>query len=153
MLEKKDHLKIQSYRNQKLKIVFTNGCFDILHVGHIRLLNWAKSLGDILVLGINSDQSVQKLKGLNRPINTLNDRLEVLNALKMIDLVIPFNQETPLELIIDSKPDILVKGGDYQKNEIIGAKEVESWGGIVKIFPFVEGKSTTNILKEIKHEL
>lgn len=129
------------------KIVFTNGCFDILHIGHIECLKKAKDLGDILVIGINSDSSIKRLKGDKRPINNLNDRMTFLSYLSFVDFIIPFEEDTPYALIKELKPDILVKGGDYKASDVIGfdiAKETV-------IIPYVQGKSTTNILNILKH--
>lgn len=145
---------VDSFRedHRDKKIVFTNGCFDILHVGHIRYLQEAAKLGDILIIGLNSDSSVQRLKGSERPINSEMERAEMLGALSFVDYVVLFNEDTPLELITRIKPDILVKGGDYAPDEVVGKKEVEERGGKLVLIPFVEGKSTTNIIKRIKHE-
>lgn len=131
------------------KVVFTNGCFDILHKGHISYLNHARSLGDFLFVGINSDQSVQKLKGPTRPINKELDRKFVLENLKAVDFVEIFDQDTPLELIQLVKPHFLVKGGDWSIDKIVGSKEVLAWGGQVLSLPFIDGFSTTNIVNKI----
>lgn len=143
---------INSFRkdHEKQKIVFTNGCFDILHVGHIRYLQEAAKLGDVLIVGLNSDASVKRLKGNERPINIENERAEMLGALGFIDYVTIFDDDTPLELIKIIQPDVLVKGGDYEPDEIVGKKEVEERGGKLILIPFVKGKSTTNIIKKIK---
>ncbi|XME04328.1 D-glycero-beta-D-manno-heptose 1-phosphate adenylyltransferase [Lachnospiraceae bacterium C1.1] len=132
------------------KTVFTNGCFDILHSGHIEFLNKARALGDRLIVGINSDESVRRLKGDERPINTLEDRMAVLKALSCVDEVLPFNEDTPLELIRKIHPDILVKGGDYELHNIVGADDVLAYGGEVKIIDYKQGKSTTTIISKIK---
>lgn len=132
------------------KIVFTNGCFDILHRGHVTYLNHARSLGDILIVGLNSDASVKRLKGEERPINNQDDRKFVLENLKAVDYVVIFDEDTPLNLINNVKPNVLVKGGDWAVEQIVGHKEVIARGGIVKSLPFVEGKSTTNIINAIK---
>lgn len=134
----------------KQKIVVTNGCFDILHVGHIQLLQEAKEHGDILIVLVNTDESVKRLKGDNRPVNSLEDRMTMLRAIQWVDLVIPFHEDTPLKVIEDLKPDVLVKGGDYQLKDIVGADFVISRGGNVVIVPVVDGKSTTNILNKLK---
>ncbi|MEK9746089.1 MAG: D-glycero-beta-D-manno-heptose 1-phosphate adenylyltransferase [Pelagibacteraceae bacterium] len=131
------------------KIVFTNGCFDILHVGHIRLLNDAKKLGDILVVGINSDSSVKKLKGENRPVNIESDRKTLLESLKSVDYVFTFDEDNPLNLIKKIRPNILVKGGDYNEN-IIGSDFVIENGGEVKILFFHEGYSSSKYINQIK---
>lgn len=138
-------LKLSGY-----SIVFTNGCFDILHKGHVAYLQSAKSMGDILIVGMNTDASVKRLKGEERPINTLEDRAFVLSALKSVDYVVPFDEDNPLTLIQSIKPDVLVKGGDYTMETIIGAKEVLAHGGKVEIIPFVEGKSTSSIIDAIR---
>ena len=141
---------IKSEQRKGKKIVFTNGCFDILHRGHVTYLNQARDLGDLLIVGINSDESVKRLKGPERPVNMLEDRAYVLSALKSVDYVIPFEEDTPLNLINLIMPDILVKGGDYTIDRIIGAQEVLAHGGRVEIIPFVPGKSTSTIIDTIK---
>jgi D-beta-D-heptose 7-phosphate kinase/D-beta-D-heptose 1-phosphate adenosyltransferase len=133
------------------KIVFTNGCFDILHVGHIRYLQKARLLGDILVIGLNSDISVKRLKGELRPINTEKDRAELLCALEYVDYVVIFNEDTPRKLIKKIQPDILVKGGDYKPDDVVGKDIVEARGGRLELLQFIEGKSTTNIIERIKN--
>jgi rfaE bifunctional protein nucleotidyltransferase chain/domain len=136
-------------RKRNRKIVFTNGCFDILHSGHIKYLESAKKRGDILIVGINSDLSVRKIKGESRPIFSQKDRAYILSALKAVDYVIIFNDRTPLKLIKTIKPDLLVKGGDWSINEIIGGKFVSSYGGKVVSAPYLMGYSTTGILERI----
>ena len=131
-------------------LVFTNGCFDLLHRGHCEYLFRARKLGDFLVVGLNTDDSVRRLKGPGRPINPLEHRAFVLASLEFVDAVIPFAQDTPLELILAVKPDILVKGADYSPEEIVGAREVLSWGGKVETIPLVEGVSTTAIIEKIR---
>lgn len=138
----------QLKKNNKI-IVFTNGCFDILHVGHITYLKKASELGDVLVVGVNSDASVQRLKGEKRPVNNLEDRKLILESLEFVDFAIPFEEDTPLDLIKAINPDILVKGGDYQINEIAGADFVQAGGGIVMTIPLVEGKSTTDTIHKL----
>ncbi len=138
------------YRNIKSKIVFTNGCFDLLHVGHVRYLQQARSLADILIVGINSDESVKKLKGPTRPIQNENDRSEILASLKSVNHTVIFNEETPLEVIKIIKPDILVKGGDWKISQIVGSDFVLSYGGQVESLQFVDGKSTTSIIAKSK---
>lgn len=133
------------------KVVFSNGCFDILHIGHIRYMQEASKLGDVLVIGLNSDSSVKRLKGADRPVNSEQDRAELLCALGFIDYVVIFEEDTPLELIKMIQPDVLVKGGDYSNEYVVGTKEVENRGGKLVLIPFVEGKSTTNIIEKIKH--
>lgn len=139
-------------RKNDKKIVFTNGCFDIIHAGHVFYLCEAKKLGDMLIVGLNSDASVRRLKGESRPINSEKDRATVLNALKPVDYVVIFGEDTPLELIYVVRPDFLVKGGDYTPDKIVGAEFVESYGGKVVTISFVEGKSTTNIVDKINNE-
>ena len=132
------------------KIIMTNGCFDIIHTGHVRYLSKAKSLGDYLVIAVNDDESVKRLKGNGRPINALEDRMLVLNSLASVNLVIPFSQDTPEEIISSVNPDVLVKGGDYKEENIAGAESVRKSGGEVVIVPFDEGYSTSLILKKLK---
>lgn len=132
------------------KIVFTNGCFDLLHVGHVRYLQEAKACGDILVVGANSDASVQVLKGPTRPVQIENDRAEILAALSSVDYVVIFDEQTPLKLIEAVKPDVLVKGGDWKPETIVGAPFVMSYGGEVKSLQFVQGKSTTSLIEKSK---
>ena len=136
--------------HKEQKIVFTNGCFDILHVGHIRYLQEAAKLGNILIIGLNSDDSVKRLKGPERPINNQNERAEMLGALGFVDYVAIFDEDTPLNLINTIQPDVLVKGGDYAPDDVVGKKEVEERGGKLVLIPFVEGKSTTHIIEKIK---
>ncbi|MBQ7704605.1 MAG: D-glycero-beta-D-manno-heptose 1-phosphate adenylyltransferase [Selenomonadaceae bacterium] len=136
-------------RQRGKKIVFTNGCFDIIHVGHVRYLTMAKSFGDILIVGLNSDESVKILKGENRPINNEKDRAEVLLGLKAVDYVVMFGERTAENLIAQVKPDIYVKGGDYKIENLPEAKIVQSYGGKVELVQFVAGHSTTNILKKL----
>lgn len=133
------------------KIVFTNGCFDVLHFGHVQYLLEARKLGDMLVVGLNSDTSVRRLKGESRPINGENERAFVLAALAFVDYVVVFEEDTPKELIEVVKPDILVKGGDYTIENIVGADFVMQNGGTVTTIPFVEGFSSTHIIEQLKH--
>jgi D-beta-D-heptose 7-phosphate kinase/D-beta-D-heptose 1-phosphate adenosyltransferase len=130
------------------RVVFTNGCFDLLHIGHITLLEQARRCGDRLIVAINSDASVSCLKGLGRPIVRQGDRARVLAALAAVDAVVIFDESTPLELILAAQPDVLVKGGDYKAETIVGAKEIQSWGGEVRIVPLVEGFSTTRLIEK-----
>jgi D-beta-D-heptose 7-phosphate kinase/D-beta-D-heptose 1-phosphate adenosyltransferase len=132
-------------------VVFTNGCFDILHAGHIASLTEAAQHGDILIVGLNADASIKGLKGPNRPVNDENARALLLASLVMVDAVVLFSEPTPLELILSIKPDVLVKGGDYKVEDIAGAKEVLSWGGKVIINPIVKGFSTTSIINKIQN--
>jgi len=141
---------LEALRKEGKKIAFTNGCFDILHVGHVRYLREAKKTGDILVLALNSDSSVRALKGEERPLVCEEERAEVLASLEYIDFITIFSESTPLELINHLKPDILIKGGDWAEDKVVGRDEVKNWGGHVKIIPEVEGKSTTNIVEKIK---
>ncbi len=136
--------------NSNKKVVFTNGCFDILHIGHVDYLRKARMLGDCLVIGVNSDASVKRLKGNDRPINCLEDRMEILAALDFVDYVIPFEEDTPYNLIKKVMPDVLVKGGDYNIENIVGADIVKQKGGLVTTIAFVDGKSTTGIINKIK---
>lgn len=136
--------------NKDKKIVFTNGCFDIVHRGHISYLNEARALGDLLVVGLNSDESVRTLKGPERPINNEEDRKFLLENLKSVDFVEIFNDETPLELIRTIMPAIVVKGGDWKIEQIVGSHEVMANGGKVLSLNFIDGFSTTNIIEKIK---
>ena len=138
-------IELKKYDNV---IVFTNGCFDILHKGHITYLSEARELGDYLIVGLNSDRSVTQIKGSERPINNQYFRSEKLLELNSVDDLIIFDEDTPQSLINELQPNILVKGGDYKKNEIVGAREVEKKGGEVVILPLVPGYSTTKIIKE-----
>lgn len=137
-------------RSSGEKIVFTNGCFDILHIGHITYLKKARALGDILVVGLNSDRSVRSLKGNLRPLNNERDRAVVLSSLFFVDYITVFGDDTPERLIRKLKPDILVKGGDWEGKNIAGSAFVKSLGGRVVMAPFVKGYSTTGLLKKIK---
>jgi D-beta-D-heptose 7-phosphate kinase/D-beta-D-heptose 1-phosphate adenosyltransferase len=143
--------RIASHRREGRKIVFTNGCFDILHSGHINYLNQAKMFGDILIVGLNSDESVRRLKGPTRPINTLEDRVQVLAALSSVDHIVPFDGDTPHELIRLIQPDVFVKGGDYSRANLPEADLVEELGGTIKILPYVKDHSTTNIIERIRN--
>jgi len=130
------------------RVVFTNGCFDLLHCGHVTYLECARKQGDVLVVALNSDASVKRLKGPERPINTLADRLEVIAALESVDYVTWFEENDPVHLIRLLRPRVLVKGGDWRPENILGSAEVLSWGGKVKSLPFVEGKSTTLMIQK-----
>jgi rfaE bifunctional protein nucleotidyltransferase chain/domain len=143
---------IQKEREKGKKIVFTNGCFDIIHAGHVDYLEKAKSLGDFLVVGLNSDESVKRLKGPTRPVNPVEQRKKVLQALKPVDLVIVFEEDTPERLINEIKPDVLVKGGDWKIENIVGADFVMSYGGKVYTIDFVYDTSTTKIIEKVKNE-
>ncbi len=144
------HTAVEQFRSENKKIIFTNGCFDLLHIGHVTYLEEAKKLGDILIVGINTDDSVKKLKGPSRPIQNENDRCRILAALKAVDHTILFSEETPLNLIKSIKPDVLVKGGDWKTEQIIGSDFVISNGGMVKSLGFVGNKSTTAIIEKSK---
>ncbi len=139
--------QVKRWQAEGLTVVFTNGCFDLLHVGHVTLIDDARRAGDRLVLAINSDASVSALKGPSRPIVNQHARARVLAALAAVDAVVVFDEPTPLELMVALQPDVIVKGGDYVADEIVGAKEVRSWGGRVKIVPFVDGFSTTKLIE------
>lgn len=136
-------------RERGKKIVFTNGCFDLLHLGHVRYLRAAKELGDILVVGLNSDDSVRRLKGPGRPLINEAERAEILAALEFVDYVTIFEEDTPINIISAVEPDILVKGGDWPVEKIVGGEIVTRRGGKVIAIPFTEGKSTTGIIKRI----
>lgn len=131
-------------------VVFTNGVFDILHAGHIDYLEKARALGDYLVVALNTDETVRQLKGETRPVNTLEDRLKVISALRCVDCAVPFGEQTPEEIISLIKPDIHVKGGDYTEDSLPEAKIVRSYGGKVVIMPTLEGRSTTGIIKRMQ---
>jgi rfaE bifunctional protein nucleotidyltransferase chain/domain len=136
-------------RNQK--VVFTNGCFDIIHSGHVKYLADSKKLGDILIIGLNSDDSVRRLKGESRPLNNQTDRAEVLSAMKSVDYVCIFEEDTPYNLISAIIPDLLTKGGDYLPENIAGGDVVTDNGGQIVIIKYVDGKSTTNIIEKMKN--
>lgn len=141
---------VNMWRSQGKKIVFTNGCFDILHHGHLDLIAKAADLGNILIVGLNTDASVKRLKGNDRPVNHEKDRLFQMASLLCVDAVCLFDEDTPEELIKSINPDVLVKGGDYTIDKIVGAKNVLDNGGSVEIIPFVQGYSTTNLIDNIK---
>ena len=147
----KDNINIiKKIKAERKKIVFTNGCFDLLHVGHIRYLAQAKKLGDFLIIGLNSDSSVKELKGEDRPISSFEDRATLLSAIESVDSVIMFEEQTPENLIKDIVPDILVKGGDYNIEDIVGYQTVMQNGGQVKTLSFYDGYSSTNYINKIK---
>mgnify|MGYP001602823337 CR=1 FL=1 len=137
-------------RRQGKKIIFTNGCFDILHSGHIQYLEKAKKNGGILIVGLNSDASVRKIKGKARPVFPQKDRARLLSSLSCVDFIVIFNEPTPLTLIRSLKPDVLVKGADWQGKEVVGAELVKSWNGKVKLIPYLKGYSTSQIISRIK---
>ena len=146
------HLQQELMRWRKFdkKVAFTNGCFDILHAGHIYSLSQAASFADVLIVGLNSDASTKRLKGENRPVNNEENRALLLASLVMVDAVVLFDEDTPYELITSVMPDVLVKGGDYTVDTIVGAKEVMTNGGTVEIIPLVEGLSTTSLIQKIE---
>jgi rfaE bifunctional protein nucleotidyltransferase chain/domain len=141
--------KVEHCRLRGEKIAFTNGCFDIIHVGHVRYLSQARKMGDLLILALNSDASVRAIKGDKRPLVPQQERAEVVAALKSVDYVTLFDETTPLKLIEYLRPDCLVKGGDWKEEAVAGGDAVRSWGGQVHLIPVVEGASTTNIVEKI----
>lgn len=141
----------QFLKEQDKTVVFTNGCFDLIHSGHVHLFREAKSLGDILIVAVNDDPSVKKNKGPTRPIFPLAERLEVLEAIGFIDYLVPFSDETPRKIISALVPDVLIKGGDWKPDDVVGRKEVEDVGGRVVLIPYLEGQSTSQILSKILH--
>ncbi|TDJ05895.1 MAG: D-glycero-beta-D-manno-heptose 1-phosphate adenylyltransferase [Deltaproteobacteria bacterium] len=143
-------VKIFLKSHEGKKIVFTNGCFDILHPGHIAYLTAARDLGDLLLIGLNSDNSVKKIKGPDRPVNSENNRKLMLEALRAVDFVEIFDEPTPLELIQSISPNVLVKGGDWEIKDIVGSKFVQENGGEVYSLSFKEGHSTTNLIKKLQ---
>lgn len=142
--------ELATFKTQHKKIVFTNGCFDLLHVGHVRYLQEARKLGDVLVVGVNSDASVKRLKGPTRPVQSEDDRAEILAALACVDYTVLFSEDTPENLIHIVKPDILVKGGDWKIEQIVGADFVLANGGQVRSLQFVDGKSTSKLIEKAK---
>ena len=132
------------------RVVFTNGVFDLLHPGHVDVLFGARRCGDALIVGLNSDASVRRIKGPERPVRNEAERAYVLAAFETVDCVVVFDQDTPLELVIALRPDVLVKGGDYTEATIVGASDVRSWGGEVRVVPLTPGQSTTNILRILR---
>jgi len=139
---------IKVIKSENKTLITTNGCFDIIHVGHVRYLKQAKQLGDILIIALNTDYSVKQLKGSSRPINNENDRAEILASLNPVDYVILFNEETPANLLKSIKPDIHVKGGDYDINTLPESKVIQEAGGKIVFMPLVDGKSTTSIIEK-----
>jgi D-glycero-beta-D-manno-heptose 1-phosphate adenylyltransferase len=150
--ELKDFLAVRKKLKEKnKKLVFTNGCFDILHRGHITYLKQAKSLGDYLIIGLNSDSSVKKIKGESRPLNNQNDRAYVLNNMKAVNAVVIFSEDTPYNIIKEIQPDLLVKGGDWSEDKIIGADIVKKSGGKVVSLKYVDNYSTTSTINKLKN--
>ena len=141
----------KNWHERDMRVVFTNGCFDLLHPGHVNYLDDAKKLGDVLIIGLNSDDSIRELKGSLRPVNKLSDRAHMLAALRSVDLVVPFSDKTPINLIKALLPDVLVKGGDYRADEIVGAKEVREAGGEVIVVPFIGGYSSSTLIDRIQN--
>jgi rfaE bifunctional protein nucleotidyltransferase chain/domain len=138
----------QRLRAEGKIVVFTNGCFDLIHAGHVRLFGEAKKLGDVLIVALNSDASIRRLKGRSRPVFPLAERLEILEAVEDIDYVTSFSEDTPQRIIAAILPDVLVKGGDWQPDQVVGREEVEGAGGRVVIVPYLEGRSTSSIIKQ-----
>ena len=145
--------QVRSWQNEGKKVVFTNGVFDLLHIGHITYLAKAAELGDKLIIGLNSDNSVKRIKGEDRPVNDQNSRAALLAALFFVDAITVFEEDTPFNLITGLLPDILVKGADYSVEQIVGAKEVLANGGAVKTINFVEGYSSTSIINKIRNRI
>ena len=143
--------KLQEWRSTGKKIVFTNGCFDLLHAGHLSYLAEAAALGDVLIIGLNSDTSVQVLKGPSRPVNPEQSRAIMLASMFFVSAVVLFSEQTPLNIIKHIKPNVLVKGGDYEIDQIVGADETLAAGGEVKVLPFLPGFSSTAIIDKIKN--
>jgi D-beta-D-heptose 7-phosphate kinase/D-beta-D-heptose 1-phosphate adenosyltransferase len=141
--------RLDAHRRAGRRIVMTNGCFDILHRGHITFLNAAKSLGDVLVVGLNTDAGVRRLKGAGRPINGLEDRAHVLAALSAVDAIVPFDEDVPTALVRAVRPDVFVKGGDYTVDRLPEAAVVQALGGVVRILPYVDDRSTTSLIERI----
>ena len=153
VINRKDIIStVENLKKENKKIVFTNGCFDILHIGHVRYLKKSASYGDILIIGLNSDSSVKKLKGESRPINNEQDRAELLSELGFVDYVVIFSEDTPEKLLDEIKPDIYTKGADYTLETLPEAKTVLKNNGKVEFINLVEGKSTTNVIKKIENK-
>ena len=144
--------KLDSWKKEHKKIVFTNGCFDLIHLGHIEVLARSADLGDILIIGVNTDSSIKKIKGNNRPIIEESSRAKQLAALEFVDAVVLFNEETPFELINLIQPDVITKGGDYKTEDVIGNQTINEKGGEIIIIPLTQGYSTTTILNKIKND-
>ena len=142
-------LKVSQWKKNKMKVAFTNGCFDILHLGHLEILTKSKEFGDRLIVAVNSDESVRKLKGKERPINDFQTRSNMLASFSFVDYVVEFSDDTPKKLIQIIKPDFLIKGGDYKKKDIVGYDIVSSYGGETIIIPLIDGLSSTNTINKI----
>ena len=142
-------LKVSQWKKNKMKVAFTNGCFDILHLGHLEILTKSKEFGDRLIVAVNSDESVRKLKGKERPINDFQTRSHMLASFSFVDYVVEFSDDTPIKLIQKIKPNFLIKGGDYQKKDIVGNDIVSSYGGETIIIPLIDGLSSTNTINKI----
>ena len=142
-------LKVSQWKKNKMKVAFTNGCFDILHLGHLEILTKSKEFGDRLIVAVNSDESVRKLKGKERPINDFQTRSNMLASFSFVDYVVEFGDDTPKKLIQIIKPDFLIKGGDYKKKDIVGNDIVSSYGGETIIIPLIDGLSSTNTINKI----
>jgi D-beta-D-heptose 7-phosphate kinase/D-beta-D-heptose 1-phosphate adenosyltransferase len=143
-------VQIAALRREGRKIVFTNGCFDILHSGHVTLLEKAAAEGDFLIIGLNADESVRRLKGVDRPVNSQQDRARVLGALGCVGAIVLFDEDTPISLIEALRPDVLVKGADYRKDQVVGGTLVESYGGKIALIDLVEGKSTSSTIAKMR---
>jgi D-beta-D-heptose 7-phosphate kinase / D-beta-D-heptose 1-phosphate adenosyltransferase len=143
-------VQVAAQRRERKRVVFTNGCFDILHAGHVALIERAAACGDFLIVALNDDASIARLKGSNRPVNNQEDRARVLGALRGVDAVILFSEDTPLRLIEAIRPDVLAKGADYRKDQVVGADLVESYGGQIALIDLVEGKSTTGTISRLR---
>ncbi len=142
-------LKVSQWKKNKMKVAFTNGCFDILHLGHLEILTKSKEFGDRLIVAVNSDESVRKLKGKERPVNDFQTRSNMLASFSFVDYVVEFSDDTPKKLIQIIKPDFLIKGGDYKKKDIVGNDIVSSYGGETIIIPLIDGLSSTNTINKI----
>ena len=142
-------LKVSQWKKNKMKVAFTNGCFDILHLGHLEILTKSKEFGDRLIVAVNSDESVRNLKGKERPINDFQTRSNMLASFSFVDYVVEFSDDTPKKLIQIIKPDFLIKGGDYKKKDIVGNDIVSSYGGETIIIPLIDGLSSTNTINKI----
>ena len=142
-------LKVSQWKKNKMKVAFTNGCFDILHLGHLEILTKSKEFGDRLIVAINSDESVRKLKGKERPINDFQTRSNMLASFSFVDYVVEFSDDTPKKLIQIIKPDFLIKGGDYKKKDIVGNDIVSSYGGEIIIIPLIDGLSSTSTINKL----